>query len=418
MLPLERIPQLHVFYLGSSISIRISQVVGVFLITLNLPHLWRRRKVLLEAPWRWLTAFIFAAVLSAGTALSLNRGLLVAAYIVFVAVLAWTIAERVQIKALGKYKVALVVSATLACLFGFFQYFGNLAGLSNHLTGLLPRYTKDVFGFPRIQSTGYEPLYFANYLLIPFMLIMTNYLWRKRLYLPLVVLFTATFSLTLSRGAYAGLAVSVFLVLVLALRAKLFTRTAGLVIGVALGVALAVGMVAVAPLFSHKAGPVTTSDQAIATFTTQSTNTTSGNSIEDRTATRNTAIKAFQEHPWLGVGPGNFGLFAHNSWPAYFNTTDSVTNNEPLEILAEEGGLGIVIFLLFACDLAWWLWRRPATHGEVTLWRKALVIALIGIAVQYQTFSTLYITHLWVALGLLIGITMWAPKDKQHEAGN
>lgn len=51
-------------------------------------------------------------------------------------------------------------------VFGLYQFFGDLVGISPTFTLLREHYTKVVFGVPRVQGTAVEPLYFAGMLLI------------------------------------------------------------------------------------------------------------------------------------------------------------------------------------------------------------------------------------------------------------
>jgi len=75
-----------------------------------------------------------------------------------------------------------------------------------------------------------------------------------------------------------------------------------------------------------------------------------------------------------------------------------------LEILAETGLLG---FLSLALALSYIFIKGieaslKTQNNYLKGWINGLLLALFGIAIQYQTFSTLYIMHIWVALGLLL----------------
>ena len=65
----------------------------------------------------------------------------------------------------------LFVSLAIVSIFGIYQFLGDLVlGLPTFLTGLRPQYTKAVFGYPRVQATAIEPLYFAGMLFWPMFL--------------------------------------------------------------------------------------------------------------------------------------------------------------------------------------------------------------------------------------------------------
>jgi len=106
----------------------------------------------------------------------------------------------------------------------------------------------------------------------------------------------------------------------------------------------------------------------------------------------------------LGVGPGNFGEFTRDSVPELFPNDLAIVNNEPLELLAETGAIGSLLFALFVLSSFWLAVKKLARDGvRAQPWLLGLLLCLIGYAVQYQTFSTLYLTHVWVTIGLLLG---------------
>ncbi len=419
-LPLERVPAFHAFYGGYEITIRLTQIAGVFLIGINLPSLWNRRRQLWRSPWLWLSLFIFAAILSAALAIELKRALMVTGFITFDILLAWVIANRFERDKLDTYAKIFLGSALAATAFGLFQFFGDLRGLPTSVTALLPRYTKGVFGFPRIQSTGYEPLFFADYLLVPSMLAAMLYVRRGWRYLWAMVPMLAVLWITLSRGAYAGAVSGLVIIIGIALWHKQYAKLLGLLAAIGASVLLAVGMVAVAPkLAVHLPTQALDSGNAvdrsadqttagsIHAFGAQTRNITSGDSFFNRTETWKMAIKAFKQRPLLGIGPGTFGSFAHRQNPAYFIDNTAIVNNETLELLAEHGLIGAILLIAFAVSLAKIAWQhRPAKFDNFSIWKLGLLAALVGITVQYQTFSTLYITHVWVAIGLLAALVL------------
>ncbi|MBW3537872.1 O-antigen ligase family protein [Candidatus Parcubacteria bacterium] len=404
-LPLERIPALDLNAGAAEITIRLSQVAGLLLIAINLPLLWDRRRQLLNPPWRWLALFLFVTLLSAGLAADPVEGLMVTAFTAFVAILARTLANRLEVSQLPVYGAVIAVSALTVTAFGFFQYFADLIGLPTSITGLRPHYTKAVFGFPRIQSTALEPLYFANYLLIPVALAGSHYVFtrRRRWWWLLLPLLTALW-LTLSRGAFAGMAVLVLVLAAAAILLKHRRQLLGLIAAVALTITLAVGLIALGTAVDQKD---TTAGESVKKFSRQTTNVGYGESSEGRTVTRRLAVRAFTEQPLLGIGPGNFGHYANQARPDKFTDTSAIVNNEPLEILAETGLLGALAFVLFALSLLWQAGRALLRAGPepLAIWLVALLAALAATAVQYQTFSTLYITHIWAAIGLLAGLS-------------
>ncbi len=403
-LPLERIPSLTLAGPVSA-TIRISQVIGLTLILINLPFLWKRRGILVRNPFIWLTAFWLVCVISSGLALDPKRALSVSVFTIFDGVLAFTIALRFDPKKILRYLSALAIGAAASCAFGFFQFFGDLLALPTWVTGLRSQYTQAVFGFPRIQSTALEPLYFGDYLLIPASILAVFYTNKtlSKLYSLLLLVIMTIIWMTVSRGASAALIIILTLTIISGIQQKHYKNVIRLAVGVVLSIGLAVGLIFVG---SHSASKKTiATTNAVSNFSHQATNLSSGESAEGRGITRNLALDAWKSNKLLGVGPGNFGFFAHLHLPSRFGDNAGIVNNEPLEILAETGIIGVIFFALFAIFLARMviLSFRKAISDE-WLWTLGLSLALIGIAIQYQTFSTLYITHIWVTIGLLLGV--------------
>ncbi len=466
-LPLERVPAFHPHLASFEVTVRLTQIAGVLLILCALPRLWARRHQLLHSPWRWAVLFLFFALLSTGLAVNLTRAVMVTAFIGFDIALAWTLSNELLIRRVERYQLILIVTGVITALFGLFQFFGDLRGVPTTITGLLPRYTKQVFSFPRVQAASYEPLFYANYLLIPLCLAIVKALNGKRLYLLGITVMMTAFWLTLSRGAYFGLAASFLLLSVWAWRHKFLRNLliSGVALGAGIGLAtLFVGISQSIKVESKSTTPsslvqfssteakdefvatnnlepsqllpanpttfvvplqpdkltftpgVTLTDNAkadsVKIFAAQSTSLIQGDSFFNRSATWRVAWQIFKAHPLFGTGSGTFGLQAHTINPAYFSP-DSVVNNEPLELLAEHGLLGTLALLTFIGSLlAIAVKKLREGANELTHFQMGLIAALIGTAVQYQTFSTLYITHIWVAIGLLVGALM-VPGQKE-----
>ncbi len=297
---------------------------------------------------------------------------------------------------------ALLLGAIVAGSFGLFQFFGDVLGLPPSVTGLREHYTKAVFGFPRVQSTALEPLYFANYLLVPLSVVYARLLIARSAAMlwstgALVALLGVNLVLTVSRGGYAAAVVVLCTVSLLSLRVLLRPKIlAPLLAGGALLIIFLVNVLS----YNDDAR------KNVETFTQHVLNVFSGPSFEERVLTIESARAAFWHSPWVGVGPGGFGPFvaAHplvrpeGGWP--------IVNNETLELLAETGLVG---FLSIAAALLILIVRsvktlRTRTHPALRTAHIGLFGALLGVLVQYQTFSTLYLMHVWFLVGLLLAV--------------
>ncbi|MFH1171449.1 MAG: O-antigen ligase family protein, partial [bacterium] len=306
-------------------------------------------------------------------------------------------------KQLERLVLVLLFSATLVGIFGLFQFIGDIAGLPTTITGLRDLYTKEIFGFPRIQSTALEPLYFANYLLIPLGVLFAFLLARKGsiprwITFLLFALLTANLVLTVSRGAYLGFAGLVLCIILLALRDFFRLRTL-------LPLGIGAVLVAIAVLRALSLNDATGLN--IETFTSHIQNVFYGASYTERIETIETAKQAFWTSPMVGIGPGSFGPFTAPSPVEQPQDGWRIVNNEPLELLAETGllgllAIGIAFFILIARSIKA-LWRCNA-DDPLRYVLLGLLGALIGVIIQYQTFSILYIMHIWVFVGLLVAV--------------
>lgn len=404
-LPFERIPSLDI----AGITVRINFLLGlVTMVSAGLAWLSTRRRLPANPIWLPVLLILTVSVASLIEAEAMRRGLLTIAFILFTfgfQVLVVGLLERPE--QLKRALSILWCSAAVVGLFGIYQFLGDLAGLPNGLTGLREIYTKAIFGFPRVQAFSIEPLYLGNYLLLPLSLLVAALLLRvknltRAWHWGLLGLLLLIFVLTLSRGAYLAGLVSFGLIILTLPRESFQPRwlLGGLLIGT-IAVAGALLFVsqgegdALARFGAHA---------RIADFGT-------GESTQGRLSTVNQALDFWRESPLLGIGIGNFGPKALG----YPETADDypIVNNEYVELLAETGPTGLVAFVLLALLL---LHRSLLAYREIRsqpgrshgpLLEAALIgttAAFLGTLVQYNFFSTLYIIHVWVLVGLLVAV--------------
>ena len=218
-LPFERVPSFNIV----GMDLRASTILGVLTLFFWILALmfnskkYRVQVTTLEIP---LMIFVFVLILSLTQALNLTRAVTVFSLVLFMVCLFFLAVNMVNSKeSLTKTIKVLFYSSFVVALFGFFQFGGDVLGFPMSLTLLKEGYDSSIFGFPRIQSFSMEPLYLANFLLIPLgigiALIINKVQDIKRT--PLIILISLLliiFVLTVSRGGYLGLAVLVFILLV------------------------------------------------------------------------------------------------------------------------------------------------------------------------------------------------------------
>ncbi|MDF2460685.1 MAG: O-antigen polymerase [Candidatus Saccharibacteria bacterium] len=406
-LPFDRIPSLAVFDLSVRPSLVLAAIF-IVMVAVQAPKFWWPTNL----PMKLLYGFLGICALSAALSDYPAQALRITLYTAFVVAVALAVAQVARAVKPKPLLLAFVIPATVACLFGGYQFVGDLIGLPLTQTGLRWEYSGQVFGFPRIQAMSLEPLYFANYLLLPISILIAAGALIQRSWL-LGVLFVTSLMLTLSRGGVGAMAVLGALWVALLLSRHLLRR-AGVVVGVgALGVAITALILTFAvPALRELGGSLAPAPQpALEAYTDQVTSFEIGDKSVDRAYTRDMALQAFLERPLIGWGPGNFGQYISARNAKYPDT--QTANNEPAELLAETGLAGLLVFAAFGIVLAV---RAFITLRELTIAKEAVswgvLIYLVAVAVQYYSFSTLYVVHIWVAIGLLLGIAYAKPNSK------
>jgi O-antigen ligase len=406
LLPFERLGSVSL----GGVNVRPSQIALALAWLAVTRHALHGR---LKLEWRnpavgWLIVFLGAAALSLFNAENLGRSLLVLAFTVFTASLAVLVPSLLDTPSIfAQLSKIVLVSAAIVGLFGLWQFFGDMIGLPTALTGLKDTYAKDILGFTRIQATAAEPLYFANYLLLPIALAGSWWLAgadrrTSRLLAALLALLLLDLFLTSSRGGYAGL-VATLAVLGWSYRSRVASlKRFGLALLLA-GMAVALGL----RILSGFA--VTTREPLSETFVRHVTTLFDGAAFVERAGTFRQGFEAFLAHPWIGVGIGGYGPWVATYPHVRPDAGWSIVNNQPLELLAETGLLGSAAFLgfiiaLFRLGTRYRSPSVPDTAREAV--RVAALAALAGVLVQYQTFSTLYIMHVWFTVGLLLAASL------------
>ncbi len=419
-LPFERIGGIEI--VGET-TLRLSQVFAVVTIaSWILYYLLIKRRSYARPAIMWpLLAYLAFAAISIVNAVNFERALTVYVFSAFVIIFALTIPQVVRTVRQARWIIwALLLSALIVSLFGLYQFAGDVVGLPESLTGLREHYTGSVFGFPRVHSTALEPLYFANYLLIPIAIAFLLWLGKTKLavkdkagklarifnsrWFLLAVVLTGIIALvlTLSRGGYLGLIATAVMLLIIGWRQIFTHRNIYIIVIAALAIAVAaIGFLNFSGRFSVDA------------FIEQATEYQGGAGVEERYQTYDEAKKLFAAHPLFGVGIGNFGpevaTYPHRMPEGGW----LIVNNEPLELLAETGILGfaaimgMLIILFWQSVLSWRKLKNITSEPDRRFLRAVLgglVAALVGILVQYQTFSTLYILHIWFVIGLMTAV--------------
>lgn len=136
--------------------------------------------------------------------------------------------------------------------------------------------------------------------------------------------------------------------------------------------------------------------------------------VLERMAHWQSALAMWTDHPWLGVGIGNYepayGRYALPQWPDALGHA----HNYYLNIAAEAGLLGLAAYLLLwgAALLGAW---RATQRARGAAWGVAL--GILGIVVHlgvHHVFDNLFVHGMYLHLGLLLGTVpaLMSSKDR------
>lgn len=398
-LPFERLGSIDIV----NITVRPSQVLAIVTLCVWIARGFALNKFKLRPNPLFIPIIIFLCINSVGLlhTPNLSRSLLVLGFTLFTMIIAMTVPNLLRHPKQIQYCIlAIIISCSLVSVFGIYQFLGDLAGLPTTVTGLRAQYTKGILGFPRVQSTALEPLYFANYLMIPLGVVLSMLLskvalpsrWTKPVVLIAIsVLAGVNLFLTVSRGGYIAFAVLIVFLAIIYYRTLFQPRT---VLSILLIIAV-IGFIGVRFINVTKQWD---------TFVQHVENIFGGASYSERIETFTLANRIWVQYPWFGIGAGGFGPYA--SYHPLLQPTEGykIVNNEYVELLAETGVFGLVTFICMVVIVLLRSWKAMHT-GQDPLLRAiliGLVAALLAVLAQYNTFSILYIMHIWFLFGLII----------------
>ena len=343
-----------------------------------------------------LLGLVFWAYLSSFWSLNPSRTLIMSSLLLFM-VLAFMLVRRKTTTDTAEIIKGIIVWIGFALsLFAILQFFIE-PHFGYQLAGLREQYGSRVFGFPRLQGTFLEPLYLANFLIWPILFMNYELRIKNKGYWKLIILLVA-FILTLSRGAYLGIAVALILIIVAgAILKKVNSRfMAGVVASTVAAVAISIFMVF---MVAGRAGVTTFVEHAMSSR--DLTPQTKVELLKNRETSTGVARYQIAQHPITGIGYGSFG-----SLPVFKILRDrgemQTVNNEYLEIAAETGAIGFVIFLAFMTLLLLYIFGKIKGGDTKYLFYSGAVVALL---LQYLTFSTLNLLYIWVFMAVIWPVT-------------
>lgn len=212
-----------------------------------------------------------------------------------------------------------------------------------------------------------------------------------------------------SRGAWLGAAVGVLVVVVLR------SRRGAVVAGVAvLGLAIAALLGSLSPEAVPE--PVMARVQDIPTYfgltdILAQPVTDENFAVAERMAYWVAAQRMWEVSPWLGVGPGNFGVVYPEVRLPRWEEPQGHAHNVYLNVLGEMGLAGLAAYVLLWAVTVVWVWRRvrqaQRTGTAAGRWYAALGIGVLGVVAHlsvHNLVDSLYVQGMVLLLGLWLAL--------------
>ena len=411
-IPFDRIPSFDIF----GATIRISVMISIMIIARSAYLLITRKKLLkFSTQEKLLSAFILWIILLIPEAMNFTRALQVVTYTIFAALTAISVSIIFDKKYIKPIVYSLFISASFTLLIGIYQYVGDLFGLPISLTGLRSMYSWQTFGFPRIQAASLEPLYYASYLLIPLLAAMSvKFTEKQKIISPkitnvLIYIFSLGLFMTVSRGGvYGMIAAIVFSALIMA-SLKKFNLRIFLSITSVITLAFLTSLIII-NYFNKPPEKYLSRGAKIYVNQISDAGLDSGNARSIARANAISILNTNKSAYIIGIGPGQYGPYSgiRSQDGGY-----SIINNLVLEVLLEYGLVGLIIISLFVAYLCFKLYvvSSKTKDRDIFVISLATILFLVSQAVQYQSFSTLYIMHTWVVIGIAMAIIRYYGKN-------
>jgi len=415
-LPFERLLTIEVY----GFTLKMSYIFAILFIVVALIT-FAKKKLTLRAEEIVLGLFILVSFLSAFQAVDPKRTIMISSLFLLMGLIYFFL-RRFLPRDSSFYRQIFIFTAFACSIFALWQFFADVYDLP--FSFLRDAYTKQNFGFPRVQATFLEPLYFANYLLIALYFNIFELLQNpknKRILTISLFFIALAFFLTLSRGAFWGFVASALMTVFGTMYfAKSYLRRlmhylAIILISFVFTLAF-VKVFSVGDGLSNYLSQLVKSEKLTSVFLSALSNNNTRvvevsvipdnqneltlEAITNRDYTTKVATQTILKNP-LGIGVGNFGLLPEFKDVLATGSYQTV-NNLYLEILVENGYIGLILFITFLFIIAVELLKKVMRKDLVSIFYLVTFLALF---IQYLTFSTLYIIYIWVFLALFRGET-------------
>jgi len=139
--------------------------------------------------------------------------------------------------------------------------------------------------------------------------------------------------------------------------------------------------------------------------------------LVDRMAHWYAAWNMFAEHPWLGVGIGNYGVtyaqYGLREWPFSLGHA----HNFYLNVLAEAGIVGATFYLLFVCASVSCAWLTVQRARGLDRWVAMGVLGAMLAITAHNFFDNLWVPGMNLQFALLLGMLALLKDDAASARG-
>lgn len=136
--------------------------------------------------------------------------------------------------------------------------------------------------------------------------------------------------------------------------------------------------------------------------------------VLERLAHWQAAINMWTDHPWLGVGPGNYAAaYAIYRLPRWQDALGHA-HNVYLNVAGESGLLGLAAYLALWAVCLWQALRSAADSRRFVAAVGAGVLGGLVHATVHNVFDNLWVQHIYLMLALLLGLlAVLRPADQR-----
>jgi len=278
-----------------------------------------------------------------------------------------------------------------------------LLGIHQFLTSRGPEWFLLFGRFMRAYGTFEQPNPYGGYLGLTTPLAV-SLVWvlrdrtRRLAALAASLLMTAALVMSWSRGAWLGFAAAILSMGMLTGRRTALLNGAAIV---TLALILS-GSYLLPPILAERLG-------GLAGYLTMpdvtTTEITEANyALIERLAHWQTALRMWSDHPWLGVGIGNYAIvypiYALPRWPDPLGHA----HNYYLNMGAETGAIGLACYLIFLLSALWQAYRATqVTEGLPRAIALGTLGALVHLSV-HSIFDNLFVHTMYLQLAVLLGL--------------